>query len=410
LVALALAALAAVSALVTYDLWGGARVRWALGAPPDDLTRAIAAELFRWPNARPLLPAGAALVAALVVALSQWLSLRATTPTGEQSQQAPPTQAQPPQRPSVGASSAFSAPLRLFIAVLATGELWLFGYGYSGFTPPEAIYPPTPISAYLQNDPAPHRSIGPDGPFSPNRLMTQGLQSVDGLDDLVELRQYLFIRRGIESFNNVKRGLVLTPTARRLLDLMNARYLVTRQSVLDTTSEGAVLPLVLKHGNARIYRVDTALPRAFAATSALPATPATADDIVYSPEFNPRTQVVLEQLTPGFAAGPPAPITPVPIARYATGEVVLRPSLASPAVVVLADSYDSDWRVTVDGQEAPLLRANGIFRGVVVPAGQHEVVFRYRPALVYYGALAGIASLLACAAIGVLGHRRTQFA
>ena len=47
--------------------------------------------------------------------------------------------------------------------------------------------------------------------------------------------------------------------------------------------------------------------------------------------------------------------------------------------LLLLDSYDPGWRVTVDGSPAPLLQANELFRAVRLAPGQHEVEFRYRP-------------------------------
>jgi uncharacterized membrane protein YfhO len=50
-------------------------------------------------------------------------------------------------------------------------------------------------------------------------------------------------------------------------------------------------------------------------------------------------------------------------------------------VLLVNDRHHPDWKVTIDGQPAKLLRANFIMRAVQVPAGQHEVVWRYQPNL-----------------------------
>jgi uncharacterized membrane protein YfhO len=49
------------------------------------------------------------------------------------------------------------------------------------------------------------------------------------------------------------------------------------------------------------------------------------------------------------------------------------------------DSYDPGWQVEVDGERAPLLRANGLYRAVRLAPGTHEVRFRYRPIPFYAG-------------------------
>ncbi|MGQ9568235.1 MAG: YfhO family protein, partial [Anaerolineae bacterium] len=47
-------------------------------------------------------------------------------------------------------------------------------------------------------------------------------------------------------------------------------------------------------------------------------------------------------------------------------------------VLMVAESWYPHWHVEVDGREVPLLRVNGGFLGVAVPAGEHGVRFAYR--------------------------------
>lgn len=52
------------------------------------------------------------------------------------------------------------------------------------------------------------------------------------------------------------------------------------------------------------------------------------------------------------------------------------------SILYLPEYYDSGWRAYVDGKETPVLKLFGIFRGAAVPAGQHHVLFVYRPLFV----------------------------
>lgn len=45
---------------------------------------------------------------------------------------------------------------------------------------------------------------------------------------------------------------------------------------------------------------------------------------------------------------------------------------------MVAESWYPHWHAEVDGREVPLLRVNGGFLGVAVPAGEHGVRFTYR--------------------------------
>jgi len=64
----------------------------------------------------------------------------------------------------------------------------------------------------------------------------------------------------------------------------------------------------------------------------------------------------------------------------------VRCRLDAPGVLVLADTWYPGWRATVDGADAPILRANHAFRGVALGKGAHEVRFIFRPASFMFGA------------------------
>ena len=74
------------------------------------------------------------------------------------------------------------------------------------------------------------------------------------------------------------------------------------------------------------------------------------------------------------------------------------------AILFVPENYDPGWKVTIDGAPGRVLRANGSFRGVPVPAGDHEVTLYYSPAIVKFGAAISLATLLA--AIGWAFSRR----
>jgi len=68
-------------------------------------------------------------------------------------------------------------------------------------------------------------------------------------------------------------------------------------------------------------------------------------------------------------------------------------------MLVLAQSYYHCWRASVDGNGVPVLRANGGFQAVEVPAGKHEVLLEYKDRAFQLGCAISLASLLLCAVI-----------
>jgi hypothetical protein len=84
--------------------------------------------------------------------------------------------------------------------------------------------------------------------------------------------------------------------------------------------------------------------------------------------------------------------------------------LASPGLLILADTYDSGWRLTVDSAEAPILRANRMMRAAALGAGRHHLVFRYAPRSFRAGVVLSLATLAALALVGCASRTRQWIA
>ena len=72
----------------------------------------------------------------------------------------------------------------------------------------------------------------------------------------------------------------------------------------------------------------------------------------------------------------------------------LRTSAAGAGTLVLADSDYPGWTATVDGVAAAVRPVEGLFRGVDLAPGAHEVVFVYRPLSLLVGALCTLLGLV----------------
>lgn len=74
--------------------------------------------------------------------------------------------------------------------------------------------------------------------------------------------------------------------------------------------------------------------------------------------------------------------------------------------LVLADAWHPEWHAFVDGREVPIHVANGAYRAVYLPSGDHLVVFRYIPGAFHVGLLISLATLMALFAGSVVELRR----
>jgi len=212
------------------------------------------------------------------------------------------------------------------------------------------------------------------------------------------------------------------PQAIRLQAAPGAAWPV-QAATLVNAAEGTFMPLTLgdyrliHSGDVKIYENLNVLPRAFLLanwqwqpdeTAVLAA--------MQSPDFDPRQTAVLlgsgedrQDLTglqdlSGLAT----------IESYAPEKVVIRTDAPQDALLLLTDADYPGWQATVDGQPAAIIPADGLFRGVVVPAGAHEVVFTFVPRSLVNGrilSMVGIGVLLAGLLVAWLaGRSTTRFA
>ena len=203
------------------------------------------------------------------------------------------------------------------------------------------------------------------------------------------------------------RGWPPPATRRRLLDLAGVRFMMLPPARLAQPEVGAFVDAA---GLERRPSVDPGLvllenphvvPRAFTVYRVRPA-PAANEllERIAEDGFDPLAETYVEG-DPGFTAAADAPARgdAATFTRDDEEVVEVEAALAAPGLVVLADTYCTGWRASVDGVPARIVPANHLFRGVPVPAGRHRVRFEYRP----WTPMAGmILSLLGAASVAAL--------
>ncbi len=175
----------------------------------------------------------------------------------------------------------------------------------------------------------------------------------------------------------------------------NVRYQVVGRAVqmqnlaeVAKVSNGSPFPGYL-------YQNRCFVPRAYVAASAR-YSPGAAETLaaLYSPDFNPESEVLLGSKVPD--SQPQA--TKESAGRIESfnegdNQVTMKVSLSRPGYVVLLDRFDPDWHATLDGREVPILRADWLFRAVRAGAGTHEVRFYYRQRGLRAGVVLSLLSL-----------------
>lgn len=174
----------------------------------------------------------------------------------------------------------------------------------------------------------------------------------------------------------------LMPGYRSLLaDMLGLRFIATGVPVeqIDKRLKPGDLKQIARTKDAFVYENPRALPRVLLVTDARKAD---FDAILTTGEwpvgFDPRRTVLLDRDPPPLPTGPLGADS-VAIRDYGTTTVTLAAETARGGYLVLNDVWHHWWQVEVDGQPAELLRANVLFRAVVVPPGKSTVRFVFRP-------------------------------
>jgi len=195
-----------------------------------------------------------------------------------------------------------------------------------------------------------------------------------------------------------------------MLDMLNVKYLVMQWLPLNDPRYQPVA----NPEQVPLYRNTTVLPRAFFADSTrVLSGRKSIFDFMKSGRFDPRRVAVVEE-NPPYAVAAAAGNT-AEIVKYDLHEIAISAQVKAPTIMVLSEIYyPSGWKAYVDGKESKIYKTNYLLRGLFLPAGNHQVVFKFAPASYTAGEwITGIVLLLL---LGILGyslwmryqHRRKQ--
>ncbi|MGC9334329.1 MAG: oligosaccharide flippase family protein, partial [Anaerolineae bacterium] len=301
----------------------------------------------------------------------------------------------------------------LAVLVLAA-DLLVFAWGFNPAVDPALLEFVPPSIQFLQDraaegDPWRLTTYRPEGStktLNPNIPWFHGLQDVRGYDSIIPA-QYVQYMRAIEAqhellYNQVAAIYDVEHLSSPLLDLLGVRYVATEGEVLNTDYA------LVYDGEMRIYENTDVLPRAFA----LPQAELISEEETTArlASLEPRRAVLLDEATMPDAVPAIAdttwPLVAADVVTYAGSAVFVDVEMPGAGWLVLADSYFPGWKayrsdlypLDDDGQivgpepavpdpgfepegeeELTIVRADGNFRAVFLPAGAHRVRFKYTP-------------------------------
>ncbi len=295
----------------------------------------------------------------------------------------------------------WSAPL---IVVLLGAELFALSFGTMQyqFAPHEhrALVGVPPQASWLQERLGNQRYCvfkqtqlpRPDDQVTDNRGMQFGLRNLQGVGG------------GILDNPERLQFCLVAAQSRNLSRICGVKYALSDRRILDP--QFAPLGRV---AHAWAYENAGALPMVrFVQELHEVSGPEEALRVLTGPDFDPAAEAVVQGTPPEDTRAASARDARVLEAQSVPGRWDIRCRTDAPAQLVIAEGFEPGWRGTIDGLPAPILRTNGEFMSVRVPAGESRVVLDYAPKEFRVGAWITVASLIGTGVLAtiVLWERR----
>lgn len=307
------------------------------------------------------------------------------------------------------------------VVALAVVDALHFADGYQPVGPESGVVPPrTEAIRYLQEHADEGRIMGLQYAVANDWSMIYGLSDVRGYDPPNPTQRFFDLWRVANPTQADWTPFSMDgigPDQLQIVSVLGARYVIDDPGVqpLDVRADPSLAALrpVYTGDDATIYQNDKAMPRA----SVAPRVTLAADEdetraLLARTEFSPARATIVETDQRAAAALADGPVVrgSARIVDEQNAQVTMAATLDRRGLVVLNDSYGDGWTVTVDGEDADPVRVNSVMRGVVVDAGDHEIVWSYSLPGLKAGALLSLVTVLgmAAAAIFLVVRRRRR--
>ncbi len=194
-----------------------------------------------------------------------------------------------------------------------------------------------------------------------------------------------------------------------VLRLLGARYVLLPVDDPQDPKEKrtGIEPMLDPLPGTRLYRVPGALPRVFLVRQAYVVDDPTALRRIFDPAIIAgRTAWIAPDSGAQSLVGPAdTPAGTCRLDSYADNRLQATCQVQRPALAVFVEQYAKGWRATLDGQPAPIIRANLIMRAVAVGPGEHRIAMEFRTPGLRAGTLLTLLSLIVLMVLLLLCRR-----
>ena len=283
--------------------------------------------------------------------------------------------------------------IAISLITLTVIDLWLFSYKFV------RLEPVTPEPFWLDAREAigeTEARVIPWGVslFDQNGAMQVGLNSVFGYDSL-------------EPANHIALASSVPDPRSSAYDVMAARYVIAPNELNQYNDGERPLTLLKQNGSAWIYERSRTFPVARLVYAAeVIADNEEAISRLHQTDFDPETIAILGETQPCSINPPESNPGTADILEKGPGYWKIDINSEAPGLLLLAENAYPGWRVEINGRQVESLTAYTSIRAVCVPAGNHEVVWRYVPRIYQIGGFITLLALLLVIIAFVFNLRR----
>lgn len=280
------------------------------------------------------------------------------------------------------------------LIIFTAFEFIYLGNKYLPFAKKEYLFPQHPLFTYLQKNAGINRFWG-----SATTYVTTNFPSVYGLH-YTEGYDSLYIKRYGELVYSSRDGSIpeaiprsdvnLSPNKEswqyreKMLDVLGIKYVLDKNDNPTSNFEpdNEKFPpnryqLIWQEGKFKIYENLKALPRIyFADKIILKRNSKEIIDEILTGNHLDKFAVVEEPINLNIKNINSGNIQ---LVKYSLNKITLSTSSPEDKLLVLTDNYFPGWYAKIDGVSTKIYRTNYTFRGIIVPKGNHTIVFEYKP-------------------------------
>jgi hypothetical protein len=283
----------------------------------------------------------------------------------------------------------------LIIAVLIVFDLWAVDKRYldaDRFERPSTIqksFAPTVADAFILKDATQKRVLNlTTSPFNDNSPTSYFHKSIGGyhgakmeryqelIDSCIypEISAFGTVAQKAKSLEELQLALNNTPTP--ALNMLNTKYVIYNSEALPLVNPNVLgdvwfveKPIIVENANKEIALIRNLTP----------SKELTADKI-FKDQITKTIYPVLEN-------------EKIELVSYQPDELLYKYSAKEEKLAVFSEIYyPAGWKCYLDGKESKYFRADWILRAMVVPAGDHEIKFIFKPVSYYAGNKISLAS------------------